>query len=142
MLKIFPRNQTECANQSIIHFKIRKRLTEQFHTTHHVSLCHCLLPLLDPSFKILCVRYIYKLKKFYHISVSMRNLQQLNIEMTTKYLLLYFLKELVNNHLSMYLYEKLLWRSQIHIVNIGVEINLLSYSTPLYYSKEGLLLPQ
>lgn len=41
--------------------------------------------------------------------------------MTTKYIFLSFLKWLATNHLSKYWYEKLLWRSQVHNLNISTQ---------------------
>lgn len=129
------------ANQSIINFKIRKKLIESF-VLPILSYCITVYyPCLDvttqsrlKSIQNSAVRYICKLRKFDHISHSILNLKWLNIEMTTKYLFLSFLKKLITSHLPAYLYEKLVWRSEVHNLNIRNrnKITMPLHSTALF----------
>lgn len=125
-------------NISIINFKLRKKLVETL-VLPILNYCNivyfpCLDSLTKNRLQIIqnsCCRFIFRIKKYDHVSAKINELKWLKIENVYKYNLLVFVHKLIISSTPSYLREKLIFRHDLHDVNTRFSNKL---SLPRYHS--------
>lgn len=113
------------SNRQILSLKIKKRLCESL-VLSQLTYCNIVYyPCLDSitcsriqKIQNTCCRLIFNLRKYDHISVPFKNLGWLNVSNLYRYLFLSFLSRLLVTSTPPYLREKLVFRENIHKINI------------------------
>ena len=129
------------ANRYILNFKLRKKLCESL-ILSSFNYCNIVYyPCLDLIAKNrlqyvqnVCCRFVYKLRKYDHVSQKIKELKWLKISNTVQLHYVVFLMKLLRSSVPIYLKEKLLFRSVIHSRTIR-DLDLLTmpqYQTALF----------
>lgn len=112
-------------NFNIINFKLRKKLCEML-VLPIINYCLTVFyPCLDSSYKYRlqkiqnnCCRFIFKLKKYDHISVKIKQINWLKLDLHFQYLMAVLVHSTLSTSTPPYLKKKLVHRRSLHSANL------------------------
>ena len=119
------------SNRHILNFKMRKKLCETLilSTFNYCNIVY--YPCLDVVTKNrlqyvqnICCRFVFKLRKYDHISEKINELKWLNINNTVNLHFVVFLMKIIKSSVPGYLKDKLVCRSAVHVRDIRSRYSL------------------
>lgn len=126
-------------NFNIINFKIRKKLAETLVLSVLNYGLVVFFPCLDSRtqnriqmIQNSCCRFIYGLKKFYHVTNKINELKWLKMPNTYRFQLLSLVHRVLLTESPMYLKNKLLFRNSVH--QLGLRFTSSSLDMPKFYT--------
>lgn len=123
-------------NYNILNFKLRKKLCESLVMSIIQYAFILYYPCLDTEYKLKiqkiqnwCCRFVCKLRKFDHVSLNIKMLKWLKIDILYKYLIANFVHRILTTSQPAYLRSKFVRRLSLH--DLGLR-NTNMYSLPLF----------
>ena len=119
------------SNRHILNFKMRKKLCETLilSTFNYCNIVYysCLDVVTKNRLQYvqnICCRFVFKLRKYDHISEKINELKWLNINNTVNLHFVVFLMKIIKSSVPGYLKDKLVCRSAVHVRDIRSRYSL------------------